>query len=198
MSGKNSDSLKMTETQTVINDDAIVEMLLDDRRVEQGVRLLMKKYGEKLYWFIRRMVVEHCDAEDTLQETMINVYKYRTTYNKDFALSTWLLKIAQNECIKTLRKKAAAYSTSVDDLGDSLKESVRAESDADMDQAVILMQQAIAMLPAKQKTVFNLRYYEEKSYEEIHEILGDSVNTLKTNYHYAVNKIKQYITDHSL
>ncbi|MCQ2059012.1 MAG: sigma-70 family RNA polymerase sigma factor [Bacteroidaceae bacterium] len=188
----------MTETQTVINDDAIVEMLLDDRRVEQGVRLLMKKYGEKLYWFIRRMVVEHCDAEDTLQETMINVYKYRTTYNKDFALSTWLLKIAQNECIKTLRKKAAAYSTSVDDLGDSLKESVRAESDADMDQAVILMQQAIAMLPAKQKTVFNLRYYEEKSYEEIHEILGDSVNTLKTNYHYAVNKIKQYITDHSL
>lgn len=198
MSGKNSDSLKMTETQTVINDDAIVEMLLDDRRVEQGVRLLMKKYGEKLYWFIRRMVVEHCDAEDTLQETMINVYKYRATYNKDFALSTWLLKIAQNECIKTLRKKAAAYSTSVDDLGDSLKESVRAESDADMDQAVILMQQAIAMLPAKQKTVFNLRYYEEKSYEEIHEILGDSVNTLKTNYHYAVNKIKQYITDHSL
>ena len=198
MSGKNSDSLKMTETQTVISDDAIVEMLLDDRRVEQGVRLLMKKYGEKLYWFIRRMVVEHCDAEDTLQETMINVYKYRATYNKDFALSTWLLKIAQNECIKTLRKKANGYSTSVDDLGDSLKDSVRADADADMDEAVILMQEAIAMLPAKQKTVFNLRYYEEKSYEDIHEILGDSVNTLKTNYHYAVNKIKQYITDHSL
>lgn len=198
MSGDKTDSAKMTENQPVISDDGIVDMLLDDQTVEQGVRLLMKKYGEKLYWFIRRMVVEHCDAEDTLQETMINVYKYRTTYNKDFALSTWLLKIAQNECIKTLRKKASGYSTSVDDLGDSLKDSVRADADADMDQAVILMQEAITMLPAKQKTVFNLRYYEEKSYEEIHDILGDSVNTLKTNYHYAVNKIKQYITDHSL
>ena len=87
---------------------------------------------------------------------------------------------------------------SVDDLGDSLKNSVSEESSPDADKTVILLQEAIALLPVKQKTVFNLRYYDEMSYEEIHHITGDSINTLKTNYHYAVNKIKEYITEHSL
>ena len=87
---------------------------------------------------------------------------------------------------------------SADDLGDSLKNSVSAESDPDADRTLVLLQEAIALLPIKQKTVFNLRYYDEKSYEEIHLITGDSIGTLKTNYHYAVNKIKEYITEHSL
>jgi RNA polymerase sigma-70 factor (ECF subfamily) len=83
-------------------------------------------------------------------------------------------------------------------LGDSLKNSVRAEAGPDADEILILLQEAIALLPTKQKMVFNLRYYDDKSYEEIHRIVGDSINTLKTNYHYAVQKIKKYIEEHQL
>lgn len=183
--------------ENTITDDTIAEMLCGDSRVEQAIRLIMKKYGEALYWHIRRMVVVHDDAEDALQEAIMNVYKYRSTYSKDFPLSSWLYKIATNEALKLLKSRTG-FMQSVDDLGDSLKNSVSAESDPDADKTLILLQEAIALLPIKQKMVFNLRYYDEKSYEEIHLITGDSINTLKTNYHYAVNKIKEYITEHSL
>ena len=180
-----------------VSDESIARLLCDDSHVEEAVRLIMKKYGEQLYWHIRRMVVAHDDGEDALQEAMINVYKYRGTYSNEFPLSSWLYKIATNEALKVLKNRAG-YNVSVDDLGDSLKESVRAEASPDADETLILLQEAIALLPTKQKMVFNLRYYDDLSYEEIHTIVGDSVNTLKTNYHYAVNKIKEYILEHQL
>jgi len=180
-----------------VSDESIARLLCDDSHVEEAMRLIMKKFGEPLYWHIRRMVVAHDDAEDVLQETMINVYKYRSTYSNEFPLSSWLYKIATNESLKLLKNKAG-YTMSVDDLGDSLKDSVRAEASPDADETLILLQEAIALLPPKQKMVFNLRYYDDKSYEEIHDIVGDSINTLKTNYHYAVQRIKDYITEHEL
>jgi RNA polymerase sigma-70 factor (ECF subfamily) len=191
-----SDSMQ-SQGSLSVSDESIARMLCDDNHVEQAVRLIMKKYGEQLYWHIRRMVVAHDDAEDCLQETMINVYKYRTTYSNEYPLSSWLYKIATNESLKLLKNRAG-FTMSVDDLGDSLKDSVREEASPNADETLILLQEAIALLPAKQKMVFNLRYYDDKSYEEIHQIVGDSVNTLKTNYHYAVQKIKDYILEHQL
>lgn len=180
-----------------VSDESIARLLCDDNHVEEAIRLIMKKYGERLYWHIRRMVVVHDDPEDALQETMINVFKYRNTYSNEFPLSSWLYKIATNEGLKLLKNRAG-YNLSIDDLGDSLKNSVRAEAGPDADEILILLQEAIALLPTKQKMVFNLRYYDDKSYEEIHRIVGDSINTLKTNYHYAVQKIKKYIEEHQL
>lgn len=180
-----------------VTDESIVEMLGDESRVDTAIRLVMRKYGEQLYWHIRRIVVSHDDAEDALQETVMNVFRYRATYSRDYPLSSWLYKIATNEALKLLKGKPG-YMESVDDLGDSLMGSVRLESDPDADETLILLQEAIALLPAKQKLVFNLRYYDEKSYEEIHQILGDSVGTLKTNYHYATEKIRKYLTDHTI
>ena len=191
-----SDSMQ-SQGSLSVSDESIARMLCDDNHVEQAVRLIMKKYGEQLYWHIRRMVVSHDDAEDCLQETMINVYKYRTTYSNEYPLSSWLYKIATNESLKLLKNRAG-FTMSVDDLGDSLKDSVREEASPNADETLILLQEAIALLPAKQKMVFNLRYYDDKSYDEIHQIVGDSVNTLKTNYHYAVQKIKDYILEHQL
>jgi RNA polymerase sigma-70 factor (ECF subfamily) len=191
-----SDSMQ-SQGSLSVSDESIARMLCDDNHVEQAVRLIMKKYGEQLYWHIRRMVVAHDDAEDCLQETMINVYKYRSTYSNEYPLSSWLYKIATNESLKLLKNRAG-FTMSVDDLGDSLKDSVREEASPNADETLILLQEAIALLPAKQKMVFNLRYYDDKSYEEIHQIVGDSVNTLKTNYHYAVQKIKDYILEHQL
>ena len=191
-----SDSMQ-SQGSLSVSDESIARMLCDDNHVEQAVRLIMKKYGEQLYWHIRRLVVAHDDAEDCLQETMINVYKYRSTYSNEYPLSSWLYKIATNESLKLLKNRAG-FTMSVDDLGDSLKDSVREEASPNADETLILLQEAIALLPAKQKMVFNLRYYDDKSYEEIHQIVGDSVNTLKTNYHYAVQKIKDYILEHQL
>lgn len=186
-----------SRSTAVVSDETIVGMLGDDGRVSDGIRLMMRKYGETLYWHIRRIVVSHDDAEDALQETALNVFKYRNTYSKDYPFSSWLYKIATNEALKVL-KNHAGFFQSLDDLGDSLKESVRPESDPSADEMLVLLQEAIALLPAKQKLVFNLRYYDEKSYEEIHQILGDNVGTLKTNYHYAVEKIKKYLNDHTV
>ncbi len=190
-------SIVNSQGSLTVSDESIARLLCDDNHVEEAVRLIMKKYGEPLYWHIRRMVVAHDDAEDCLQETMINVYKYRSTYSNEYPLSSWLYKIATNESLKLLKNRAG-FTMSVDDLGDSLKDSVREEASPNADETLILLQEAIALLPAKQKMVFNLRYYDDKSYEEIHQIVGDSVNTLKTNYHYAVQKIKDYILEHQL
>ena len=194
---RDEDSIVNSQGSLSVSDESIARLLCDDSHVEEAMRLIMKKYGEQLYWHIRRMVVAHDDAEDCLQETMINVYKYRSTYSNEYPLSSWLYKIATNESLKLLKNKAG-FTMSVDDLGDSLKDSVREEASPDADETLILLQEAIALLPAKQKMVFNLRYYDDKSYEEIHQIVGDSVNTLKTNYHYAVQKIKDYILEHQL
>ena len=194
---REENSIVNSQGSLSVSDESIARLLCDDNHVEEAVRLIMKKYGEPLYWHIRRMVVAHDDAEDCLQETMINVYKYRSTYSNEYPLSSWLYKIATNESLKLLKNRAG-FTMSVDDLGDSLKDSVREEASPDADETLILLQEAIALLPAKQKMVFNLRYYDDKSYEEIHQIVGDSVNTLKTNYHYAVQKIKDYIIEHQL
>ncbi|MBO7437191.1 MAG: sigma-70 family RNA polymerase sigma factor [Bacteroidaceae bacterium] len=194
---REENSIVNSQGSLSVSDESIARLLCDDNHVEEAVRLIMKKYGEPLYWHIRRMVVAHDDAEDCLQETMINVYKYRSTYSNEYPLSSWLYKIATNESLKLLKNRAG-FTMSVDDLGDSLKDSVREEASPDADETLILLQEAIALLPAKQKMVFNLRYYDDKSYEEIHQIVGDSVNTLKTNYHYAVQKIKDYILEHQL
>ena len=194
---REENSIVNSQGSLSVSDESIARLLCDDNHVEEAVRLIMKKYGEPLYWHIRRMVVAHDDAEDCLQETMINVYKYRSTYSNEYPLSSWLYKIATNESLKLLKNRAG-FTMSVDDLGDSLKDSVREEASPDADETLILLQEAIALLPAKQKMVFNLRYYDDKSYESIHQIVGDSVNTLKTNYHYAVQKIKDYILEHQL
>ena len=194
---REENSIVNSQGSLSVSDESIARLLCDDNHVEEAVRLIMKKYGEPLYWHIRRMVVAHDDAEDCLQETMINVYKYRSTYSNEYPLSSWLYKIATNESLKLLKNRAG-FTMSVDDLGDSLKDSVREEASPDADETLILLQEAIALLPAKQKMVFNLRYYDDKSYEEIHQIVGDSANTLKTNYHYAVQKIKDYILEHQL
>ena len=194
---REENSIVNSQGSLSVSDESIARLLCDDNHVEEAVRLIMKKYGEPLYWHIRRMVVAHDDAEDCLQETMMKVYKYRSTYSNEYPLSSWLYKIATNESLKLLKNRAG-FTMSVDDLGDSLKDSVREEASPDADETLILLQEAIALLPAKQKMVFNLRYYDDKSYEEIHQIVGDSVNTLKTNYHYAVQKIKDYILEHQL
>lgn len=176
--------------------DSVLEMMTDPKRRDEGFRLLTKQYGQRLYWHIRRMVVGHDDAEDVLQETFIKILNHLSSYRGEGSLSAWLYRIATNEALHHLRRQTRIFQ-SIDSLAPALVEKLEAETATDGKTVELLFQKALLTLPTQQRLAFNLRYYDELSYAEIAEISGKSVNTLKTNYHYATEKIKEYLKEHS-
>ena len=182
----------MSET----TDTNILLMLKNPVMKDKGFLLLMDTYKEQIYWHIRRLVVSHEDAEDILQETFINVYRFADSFKGESLIYTWLYRIATNECIKQFRKnKKGLKNASV--LTEKISGEIAGSDPENGDAILIKFQQAILLLPEKQRIVFNLRYYDELSYEEIGQIMNSSVNSLKTNYHYASEKIKKYLIDHA-
>ena len=160
---------------------------------ERGFRMLVEKYQRSISWHIRRMVVSHEDAEDVLQETFIRIFKYLNEFRADSSLSTWIYRIATNECYRFLDKKKEILVSTEEiqaDLMNKLMTSEYVDYDNEME---VKFQQAILTLPEKQRLVFNLRYYDELSYEEICQITDTKVDTLKANYHFAKEKIKKYM-----
>ena len=180
-----------------VDNDALVAMLKDSALHDKGFALFMSKYGRTIYWHIRRIVVDHEDAEDAMQETAINVLNNIDSFNENSALSTWVYRIATNEALRVLRRRTHIFQ-SVDTLGETLVEKLESESDLDAKAVEMLFQKALLQLPTQQRIAFNMRYYDELSYEEIARITGKNVSTLKTNYHIAQNKIKQYIKENSI
>ncbi len=174
------------------SDEFILSMCKRVESKDAGFTLLMNKYKEKIYWHIRRIVVSHHDAQDVLQETFINVYRHIDKFEGKSKLYTWLYRIAVNESIRLLNNKKIDV-TSYEEICDYLVNTLRDTSIEGCDSILIKFQEAILKLPEKQRMVFNLRYYEELSYEDISEILNSSVNALKTNYHLAREKVKKYI-----
>ena len=178
------------------DDNSLHQMLTDPSRREVGFRMLMKSYGQALYWHIRRIVVGHDDAEDVLQETCIKVLNSIRSYRGDGSLATWLYRIATNEALQHLRRQTRIFQH-IDSLSDSLTEKLQAETPLDGSELELLFQKALLSLPTQQRIAFNLRYYDELSYEEIAVITGKTVQSLKTNYHYATQKIKNYRKEHT-
>ncbi|MDP4268578.1 MAG: RNA polymerase sigma factor [Bacteroidota bacterium] len=182
---------------TTISDDEILTLIRGKGTANQGFALLMKKYREPIYWHVRRLVVSHEDAEDILQEVFINVFRFFESYKGDSKLYTWIYKIATNECARMFRSRKGTH-LSFDEVGEVLVNTLYDSSSDESDRILLLFQEAILRLPEKQRLVFNLRYYDELSYEEISQILDSSVGTLKTNYHYAQEKIKEFMIQHQL
>lgn len=183
--------MKMAET---IQDSEIKEMLLNPQKTELGFRLLMQRYGKALYWHIRRIVVDHEDAEDVLQETSIKIFRSVANYRGEGKITSWIYRIASNEALQLLRKKAGFFH-SIESLSPGLKATLEAQTSFDASNAEVVFQKAVLSLPAQQQLVFNMRYYDELSYEEIAEATGKSVGTLKVNYHYAYEKVKSYLQE---
>ena len=177
------------------SDEAILEMLLTDADAERGFRLLMRQYQEKLYWLVRRMVLEHEDANDVVQNTFIKVYRNIHNFKGNAKLYTWLYRIATNEAISFLEQKNKKRLASLDEEGSIIGQQLRADTYFDGDEVQIRLQQAIAQLPEKQRMVFNLRYFEEMSYEEMSGVLETSVGALKASYHHAAKKIEAFFTE---
>jgi RNA polymerase sigma-70 factor (ECF subfamily) len=164
-----------------------------DKDKERGFRMLVDKYKESIYFYIRRMVVVHADAEDVMQETFIRIFRGLDGFRNESNISTWIFRIATNECIKFLeRQRRTTIPTA--ELQNVLAEKLKATDYVDYDNVMaVKFQEALLHLPEKQQIVFNLRYYEEMDYNEISKITGTSVDSLKTSYHYAKDKIKNYI-----
>ena len=156
---------------------------------------LIEQYGDRLYWHIRRVVVNHEDAEDVLQETFVKAFTSIADFRGDTegSLTAWLYKIATNIAIGALRKRKRWALASLDSLRGDLLATFEQEVEPSADEIVVRLQKAILALPTKQRLVFNMRYYDELSFDEISQATGQSVATLKTNYHYAVQKIKEQV-----
>ena len=161
---------------------------------EKGVRLMMDAYQSRLYWHIRRMIVDHDLAQDVLQETFIKAYQNFDKFKEDSLLYTWLYRIATNESLQQLNKLKKMQKTD-EEAEYYLQNLVADNAEKDSDEIQVLLQKAIQSLPEKQKLVFTMRYYDDLPYEELSKILEMSVGTLKTNYHYAKQKIEEYIKD---
>ncbi len=176
-----------------LNDIELLQQFKQSATKERAFTAILKKYQEKLYWHIRRMVVEHEDANDILQNMFVKAWKGLENFREDSQLYTWLYRIATNESLTFLDQKKRRSSISLDDEDGGLGNSVRADADFDGKKAEWKLQIAIQLLPEKQKVVFNLRYFDEMPYAEMSEVLDTSEGALKASYHHAVKKIEDYI-----
>lgn len=161
--------------------------------VERGLRLMMDKYQERLYWSIRKMVYNHEDANDVLQNCFIKAYRNIKGFEGKSKLYTWLYRIGMNESITFLNKKKRQATSSLDDEENTVANSLTSDEYFDGNKAQQKLREAIEGLPEKQMTVFKLRYYEEMPYEEMSDLLGTSVGGLKASYHHAVKKIEEQL-----
>lgn len=159
---------------------------------ERGLRMLMEKYQERLYWLVRRMVTAHDDANDVLQNCFIKAYRSIHTFEGKSKLYTWLYRIATNESITFLNKRKREATASLDGEASLVANRLSADSFFDSEAVQQRLQKAIESLPDKQKLVFNLRYFDEMPYEEMSEMLGTSEGALKASFHHAVKKVEAF------
>jgi len=181
----------------VVMQDA--ELLLQFRNLstrEDGFTAIIKKYQEKLYWHIRRMVVDHEDANDVLQNVFIRVWNGLENFREDSQLYTWLYRIATNESLTFLEQQKKRASVPLGDVENGLSNRIKADKHFDANKLEWKLQLAIQQLPEKQRIVFNLRYYDEMPYEEMSRVLDTSEGALKASYHHAVKKIEDFILNH--
>lgn len=182
--------VKDTDEQSLVRD------LQTPSKSKKAFDILMRTYGEGMYWQIRKLVSNHDDALDLLQNAFLKAWNNIGNFRGAAKLSTWLYKIAINESINFLNKERQRRNVSVDDESDSYRlDNLEADPYFDGDEAQIALQRAIADLPEKQRLVFNMRYFDEMHYDEISEILGTSVGALKASYHHAVKKIESSLKD---
>jgi RNA polymerase sigma-70 factor (ECF subfamily) len=175
-------------------EEEIIAQLRDPVTQRKAFDQVVVLYGEKIYWQIRKMVLSHDDANDLLQNTFIKAWTNINYFRGDAKLSTWLYRIAINECISFLNEQRQKNNVSLDSTDAFLLEKLEGDEYFDGDEALLKLQQAILTLPKKQRLIFNLRYYDELSYEEISGTLGTSIGALKASYHHAVKKIERFLT----
>ena len=179
-----------------IQDSELLVQFRNPSTREKAFTAIIKKYQEKLYWHIRRMLVDHEDTNDVLQNVFIRVWNGLDNFREDAQLYTWLYRIATNESLTFIEQQKKKASVPFDDVEGSLTNKIRADKHFDPNKLEWKLQVAIQQLPEKQRIVFSLRYYDEMPYEEMSKVLETSEGALKASYHHAVKKIEDYILNH--
>ena len=156
---------------------------------------MVEKYSSRLYWHIRRLVILHEDADDALQNTFINAWRSIGEFRNESALYTWLYRIATNEALTLINKRKKNSLVSIEDLGSYFENSHEGSTWFDGDEVQVKLQNAILQLPEKQRIVFNLKYFDEMTYEDMSKVLGTSEGALKASYHHAVKKIEKILEE---
>lgn len=178
-----------------MEDHEILAKFRDPSARNVAFNQLVRKYQSKVYWHVRKMVVDHDDTDDLVQEIFVKVWKNLENFRQDSALFTWIYRIATNECLSFLQSKRRKFFLPLNDVGAELAAKIEADPAVGGDEVERKLQQAILRLPDKQRLVFNLRYYDEMPYEQMAEVTGTSVGALKASYHHAVKKIEEYVTN---
>ena len=173
------------------NEREVLELLQEESTQRKGFEMIVSQYSEQLYWQIRRMVLSHEDANDLLQNTFIKAWTNIDYFRAEAKLSTWLYRIALNECLTFLNKQRANM-VAIDDPEAIGVQNLESDSYFSGDRIQLLLQKALLSLPEKQRMVFNLKYYQEMKYEDMSDIFGTSVGALKASYHHAVKKIEKF------
>lgn len=176
-----------------IEDSSILSRFRSDKTKNAALTDLIDKYQKRLYWHIRKIVIDHDDADDVLQNTFIKTWKGLENFKEESQLYTWIYRIATNEALSFLRQKQKKNTTSIHPIEYELSKNLESDSYFTGDEIQLKLQQAILTLPEKQRLVFNMRYYDEMPYEEMSRILETSVGALKASYHIAAKKIEEIL-----
>tara|TARA_R110001632_G_scaffold124451_2_gene237396 strand:- start:37773 stop:38321 length:549 start_codon:yes stop_codon:yes gene_type:complete len=177
----------------LVDEVILVEQLQNVQTKEQAFRVLITEYKERLYWHIRKIVISHDDADDVLQNTFIKVFKGINNFKQESQLFSWMYRIATNESITFINKRAKERNTDISEIRQGLVTSLQSDEWFTGDEIQLILQEAVATLPEKQQLVFNMKYFDNMKYDEISDILETSVGGLKASYFHAVKKIENYI-----
>ncbi len=180
-------------TDHYLEDRELIEKLSAEDTRNFAFNQLVRKYQQRIYWHIRKMVFDHQDTDDILQEVFIKVWKNLHRFRQDSGLYTWIYRIATNECLNFIKKKKRAAIFSISDYQEVMASKVDHNIQLDGECIERELHKALLTLPDKQRLVFNMRYFDEMAYEQISQITGTSVGGLKASYHHAVKKIEEFI-----
>ncbi len=177
------------------SDKELLEMYRVGDTQNYAFNLIVRKYQERIYWHIRKIVINHDDADDVVQNTFLKVWGGLQNFREDSQLYTWLYRIATNEALTFLKRKKTKYFLPLIDVEQQLSNSIESDAYFDGDELQAKLQIAVLKLPEKQRLVFNMKYFDEMKYEEMSEILGTSVGALKASFHHAVKKIEKFFEE---
>ena len=175
------------------DETVLIEQLINVQTREKAFRELISLYKERLYWHVRKIVTSHDDTDDVLQNTFIKIYKNIGKFNQESKLFSWMYRIATNEAITFINKRAKEKKVDIAEVQEYLVNTLENDVYFTGEEIQEILQKAIATLPQKQQLVFNMKYFDNIKYTEISEILGTSVGALKASYFHAVKKIESYM-----
>jgi len=176
-----------------VDDKDLLEKLRNKDSRNYGFNLLVRAYQERIYWHVRKMVIDHDDADDLVQEVFIKVWKNIDKFREDAQLFTWIYRIATNECLSFLAKKKRRFFLPLGDVENELVSLIDHNVQVNGNEIQLKLQKALLKLPDKQRLVFNMKYFDEMKYSEISDITKTSIGALKASYHHAVKKIEEII-----